>query len=129
MEEVWRDIKNYEGIYQVSNYGNVKSLDRQTFDRVRKQIKRLKGRVLRQAPDTRGYKCVVLTKDGKQKTYRVHNLVAFAFCKGYEKGMVVNHKDENKSNNFYMNLEWCTQKENLWYSKIKNQCVGRKLGE
>jgi len=119
------------GLYQVSNFGNVKSLDRKTFDSVRKQVKHLKGRKLKPALDVRGYKCVVLTKKGKQKTYRVHNLVAQAFCKGYKTGLVVNHKDENKTNNFYLNLEWCTQKENVWYSKMRKEvlCVGRKLGK
>ena len=108
-------------IYQVSNFGNVKSLDRITFDSVRKQVKKLKGRPLKSALDTRGYECVVLTKKGKQKTHRVHNLVAIAFCEGYKDGLVVNHKDENKRNNFYMNLEWCTQMENVWYSKIRKE--------
>lgn len=128
MQEIWKNIKGYEGIYQVSNYGNIKSLDRKTFDRVRKQVKKLKGRKLKTALDNRGYQCVVLTKNGTQKTFRVHNLVALAFCKGYQKGLVVNHKDENKENNFYINLEWCTQKENVWYSKAKKEALsGRRL--
>ena len=127
MEEVWKDIQDYEGIYQVSNFGNVKSLNRETFDSVRKQIKKLKGRMLKSAIDSRGYKSVVLTKNGKQRTYRVHNLVALAFCNGYKKGLVVNHKDENQLNNFYKNLEWCTQKENVWYSRIRKKCVGKEL--
>lgn len=99
--------------------GRVKSLNRETFDSVRKQVKKLKGKVLKTALDTRGYECVVLTKKGKQRTHRVHNIVAFAFCQGYKKVLVVNHKDENKTNNNYLNLEWCTQKENVWYSKLR----------
>lgn len=98
---------------------------------MRKQIKRLKGKELKTAKDNRGYECVVLTKNGTQKTYRVHNLVAIVFCKNYKKGLVVNHKDENKGNNYYKNLEYCTQKENVWYSKIRRErtMCGRKLGD
>lgn len=108
MEE-WKDIEGYEGLYQVSNMGRVKSLH---FG---------KEKILKTSNDGNDYQVVVLCKHGEHNTLRVHKLVAVAFVDGYFKGAVVNHIDENKQNNVWTNLEWCTQRYNVNYSYLKNR--------
>lgn len=112
MEEIWKDIEGYEGIYQVSNLGRVKTL----YFRNNKYIIK-KEKILKQHISKQGYLSVGLSdKQGKRKTYRVHRLVAQAFIPNPQKLFCVNHKDENKSNNIITNLEWTTTIENNRYS-------------
>ena len=110
MKEIWKDIPGYEGMYQVSNLGRVKSLGRAS------EIGRnLKTKILKQTAEDKGYMKVGLRKNNKIRTVRVHRLVAEAFV-GNPQGLPeVNHKDENKANNTYTNLEWCTTKYNCGY--------------
>lgn len=105
-KEVWKDVKGYEGKYQVSNLGRVKSLN---YHRSGKE------RLLSLAHDKDGYLYVCFHKNGKQKLYKVHRLVAIAFIPNPDNLPCVNHKDENPSNNRVENLEWCTQKYNINY--------------
>lgn len=106
MEEIWKDIKGYEGKYQVSNLGNVRSLNYRGSGKVK---------LLRQTSDKKGYKRMSLYKNGKMKTCRVHRLVAIAFLPNPNNYKEVNHKDEDKSNNNVNNLEWCTREYNINY--------------
>lgn len=99
MEE-FRDIKDYEGLYQVSNFGKVKNS---------------KGLILKGSKDKYGYLRVLLSKERKKKKYRVHRLVSEAFIDNLNNYSYVNHKDENKQNNCVDNLEWCTVKYNVNY--------------
>ena len=109
--EEWKWIEGYEGIYKVSNFGRVAN-----SKGLRKQF--LVGR-----ENDKYYYCL-LSKEGDKKQYRTHTLVAKAFCEGYEEGLVVNHKDLNKENNHYSNLEWITQYENIQhYHQNKNKLV------
>lgn len=103
MEEIWHDIENYKGLYQISNKGRVKSL--------------YKGseRILRPSWMTGGYLFVVLCKNGNQSKQRIHRLVAQAFIPNPENKPQVNHKDECKTNNTVENLDWATAKENCNY--------------
>lgn len=101
--EIWKDIEGYEGLYQVSNLGNVKSL-RFGKDKVLKPIK-IKNNYLR----------VDLFKQGKHNLYLVHRLVARAFIDNPNNLPMINHKDENTSNNKVSNLEWCDAKYNINY--------------
>lgn len=112
--EIWKDIKNYKGLYQVSNIGRVKSLDhiRQNRDGLTCISK---GKLLNPGKDNKGYMIVVLSKNGKTKTYRIHRLVAESFIDNPNNYKCVNHKDENKANNNIDNLEWCTYKYNNNY--------------
>lgn len=104
-KEIWKPIVGYEGLYEVSSLGRVKSLARNTTS----------GKVLRQTKDHCGYYRCTLTKDGVQKVHRVHRLVGIAFIKNNECFPFINHKDENKENNHVDNLEWCDAKYNLNY--------------
>ena len=103
MKEIWKDIKDYEGHYQVSNLSRVKS------------IKFGKERILKPVTDRHGYLIVGLWKNNKQKTYKVHRLVAEAFLPNPDNLPQVNHKDENPLNNNVNNLEWCNSKYNNTY--------------
>jgi hypothetical protein len=115
MKEVWKDIEGYEGQYQVSNLGNVKSLNRFVYqlDRSGKpSISNYKGRVLKFGHRKNGYLYIVLSKNNKQKKENIHRLVAKAFIPNPLNKPQVNHKDGNKKNNLIGNLEWNTMSEN-----------------
>jgi hypothetical protein len=122
MEEIWKDIKGYEGVYQVSNLGRVKSLPR--LHKFAHGYYMTKEKILspRICGKQREYLAVALQIDGKTKQYKVHRLVAIAFLPnpyGYNE---INHKDENKGNNKMDNLEWCTRSYNVNYgSRIEKQ--------
>ena len=103
MEE-WKDIKGYEGIYQVSNEGRVKSLN---YNHTGKE------RILKSTSNSCDYLNVSLWKDGQKKQHLVHRLVANAFIENPDDLPQVNHIDENKSNNCTENLEWVTCKQNI----------------
>ena len=109
--EVWKPIKGYEGLYEVSNLGNVKSLPRKSTCK--------NERILKPCVDLKGYLEVVLSKNSKHKTYRIHRLVADTFIPNINNQPMVNHKDENKMNNQVSNLEWCDNKHNIRYSLSK----------
>lgn len=110
--EEWKDIQGYEGKYQVSNYGRVKSLARYRKNNGNSQS--FQGeRILKQSVNNKGYCVVELCRDAKRKRHTVHRLVASAFISNDENKEQVNHKDENKQNNHVDNLEWCTCKENI----------------
>lgn len=118
--EEWRPVKGFEGLYEVSNLGRVRSLDRVIVrSDGRSCIKH--GQMLNLTPNIgrRGYLRVALSKGNKQyKHFEVHRLVALHFVDGYKPGMVVNHKNEIKTDNRADNLEWCTYKYNLNYSDV-----------
>lgn len=113
-KEIWKPVVGYEGIYEVSNLGRVKSLERVvSFGRARRVIKE---KILKQVKKgTCQYYCVNLTIKGKQHWMLVHRLVAQAFIPNPKGLPEVNHKDENKDNNTLDNLEWCDREHNhLW---------------
>ena len=108
MREIWKDIAGYEGIYQVSNLGNVKSL---SFGP--KNIRRSGNvKLLRQTPSNCGYYKVELYNNGKSKILYVHRLVAQTFLPNPNNKPQVNHIDGNKAHNSVDNLEWVTRSEN-----------------
>ena len=109
----WRDIKGYEGLYQVCDLGLVKSVDRVTTGNRKRMIQ---GTVLRAAENSTGYLVVALCKNGKAKMKRVHRLVADAFLLEDSERPYINHKDGNPHNNHISNLERCTQKENVQHA-------------
>ena len=117
MKEEWRDIKGYEGKYQISNLGRVKSLN---YKHTKKE------KILSNVPDTEGYLLVSLYKSGKKKPFRIHKLVAIHFIPNPNNLPEINHKDEDKTNNGVSNLEWCSIEYNLNYG-TRNKRISEKL--
>lgn len=112
MKEIWKDIKGYEGAYQVSNLGNVKSL------------KTNKNLYYTKSGRNREYLKVLLVRNSKRKMVSIHRLVAEHFISNPNNYPCVNHKDECKNNNVWTNLEWCDEKYNANYGtkKLKQKC-------
>ena len=110
MKEEWRDVKDYEGIYQVSNMGKVRSLDRLDARGYRR-----KGKIMKLTANINGYQEIKLSNNNIEKSYKVHRLVAIAFILNPNNLPEVNHKDENKHNNKTENLEFCTRTYNVNY--------------
>ena len=117
MREIWKDIKNYEKLYQISNLGNVRRIDRKTI----RMLKQYKNK-------NTNYKQVILSNENKQKLKLVHRLVAETFIENKENKRCVNHIDGNKENNKVDNLEWCTYSENTNHS-YKNQLQKKLYGK
>ena len=115
MEEIWRDIKGYEGLYQVSNLGNVKSLH---YNKTK--IPKLL-RIYKNSNNDSGYYLTSLNKNGIRKNFFIHRLVAEAFISNPNNLPCVNHIDEDKSNNKVDNLEWCSYKYNVNYGTCKTR--------
>ena len=109
MKEIWKDIKGYEGLYQISDLGRVKSLERFVKN---KNGLRLVKESIKKTHIYQGYECVGIYKDNISKTFRVHALVANCFL-GKKSGFVINHIDGVKTNNHLSNLEFITQNENM----------------
>lgn len=120
IKEEWKDIKNYEGLYQVSNLGKVKSLERTKSNG--KGLVKIKERILTQNITNWGYYRVALYKNGTRKYYKVHRLVAEAFISNPNNKEQVNHIDGNKLNNNVDNLEWNTRIENMNHTRVNGLC-------
>lgn len=114
MEEIWKDIKGYEGLYQVSNLGNVKSLNYKRWH---------KEKIMNMQINKGGYYTISLHKDKKEKRFLVHRLVAEAFIPNIYNLPQINHKDENSLNNNYKNLEWCNQGYNNNYGNHNEKMI------
>lgn len=113
-KEEWKEIQGYEGIYEVSNFGNVRSLPRYKRGNFDSKVF-IEGKTIKQVKNNRGYYIVQLSKNNKVKNFSVHRLVAEAFIPNPNNFPQVNHKDEDKSNNRVSNLEWMTLKRNINY--------------
>ena len=122
--EIWKDVKGYEGYYQVSNMGRVKSM--RVLKTPKNGVKCRKNAFLStKTSHDKQYVTVALCRDGEKKQTQVHRLVAEAFIPNPNNLPFVNHKDENPSNNRADNLEWCTMDYNFQYSRERN---GRMKG-
>ena len=115
MKEIWRDINDFKGLYQVSNLGRVRSIDRMTiYCTGAKRI--TKGMILSISKNKLGYPQVNLSNKDRSYSRRVHRLVANAFIENPKKYKEINHIDGNKENNTVSNLEWCDRSYNIKHS-------------
>lgn len=127
--EIWKQIIGYEEFYEISNLGNVRSVERTikqtnnniTYDRI------LRKQIIKQQY-CNGYSTVSLCKDGKPKRFGVHRLVAEAFIENPNNLPQVNHKDENRSNNCVDNLEWCDCQYNNSYGH-RTEAIKKRVGK
>lgn len=120
-QEVWKDIDEYKGLYQISNLGRVKSLKKYAGKSLREE------KILKTYKDKDGYIKVILCKNNKTRFLSIHRLLAEAFIPNPENLPQINHKDENKENNDIDNLEWCTCKYNINYgSRNERMLISRK---
>ena len=120
--ENWKDIKGYEGFYQISDYGNVRSLERDVYCQDGTFHHHVEEKILVSCVNGRGYANVNLYKNGKRKNILIHRLVALAFIPNPENKPMINHKDENPLNNCVDNLEWCTASyNNIYGTRIERQ--------
>ena len=134
INEIWKDIPNYKGYYQCSNYGNIKSLERNIVSLP--SYKFISGRIMIKkeaiiiAHINKGYYRIKLYKDNKYKNYYVHQLVAITFLNHNIDGLnnVINHKDNNKLNNYIDNLEICDMRYNNIYSIDKTKTTSIYTG-
>ena len=119
MEEIWKDIKGYEGYYMISNLGRVKSLERDVYRKDGKISYHKKEKIKIPKTTTDGYNAVVLSVNGISKTFSVHFLVADAFLSDKPNSTVkyeINHIDTNRKNNCANNLEWVSHLKNIQHS-------------
>ena len=114
-KEIWKDIPDFEGLYQASDKGRVRSLDRVIWNKASNAFQSLKGKMLKPV-DNGDYWYVDLRNVDKNRRVSVHRLVAETFLRNSEKLEYVNHKDEDKRNNRLENLEWCTHSENTQHA-------------
>lgn len=115
MQEEWKDIKGFEGYYQISTHGRIRSVNRKIYQPHNQKDSLYKSRIRKATKDKRGYLEINLCKNCKSKKYLVHRLVAETFIPNPHNYPQVNHKDENKMNNSVDNLEWCSAKYNSNY--------------
>ena len=123
--EVWKDVLGYEGLYQVSNKGNVYSVER-----INSNGRKCGGIILKPRPTITGYLQVNLCKNGKVKSSYIHRIVAEAFVPNPNNYPEINHLDEDKANNYVKNLEWCTRKYNMNHgtrSERASQAQSKKI--
>lgn len=113
MQEIWKDIKDYEGLYQISNLGRVKSFRASTKYGSPEEM------ILKPSLINSGYGVVTLYGNGKKRKHQIHRLVATEFIENPNNFPCINHKDENKLNNCVDNLEWCTYQYNNNYGTAK----------
>lgn len=120
--EIWKDVQNFEGLYQVSNFGRVRSLDRKKWGG--KVFYTLKGRILKPILDGKGnYLQICFHKDGKTYHKQIHQLVAGEFLENPNNYPCINHKNEIKTDNRAENLEWCSYSYNALYGNARYKSI------
>lgn len=127
MEEIWKDIEGYEGLYQVSNLGKVRSCDRyvRSVSKSGKVYRRRLNGLILQDYQSDGYHMIDIQKYNIRESFLVHRLVAKAFVDNPDNKPAVNHIDRNKDNNSYNNLEWVTNQENSQHAKLTGHDFGK----
>ena len=126
MEEIWKDIPEYEGFYQISNLGRVKRKKRNVNSFIQKSgFRAISDRICKSQDNGKGYKQIYVSINNKRKLFYIHRLVAIYFIENPDNKPQVNHKDGNKSNNVFNNLEWCSRIENIKHA-IEKKLINAK---
>jgi hypothetical protein len=130
-QEIWKDVKGFEGLYQVSNFGLVKSIERITM-RKNGRFKPIRQRILKACINSSGYYLVRLSKNGVKNTFFIHKLVAINFLNHIpnKQKVVIDHKDGNKLNNIVENIQTVTHRENssICFRKNTNKFTSKYIG-
>lgn len=125
-KEVWVNIKGYEGLYEISNLGRIRTIPRERYNGFGKHW--VDSIIRKPQMSNKGYHILRLTKDGVTKNYRVHRLVAQHFIPNPNNYKIINHINEIKTDNRVENLEWCTQQYNLEYGNTRlRQSIGQSI--
>ena len=127
INEIWKPVVGYEGFYECSNMGRVKSVDRYVSHIYEGEYQFIKGRIRKTKLNNGGYEMLSLFRDGKEKTCLVHRIIAEAFLPNPYNLPEVNHKDECKTNNFVENLEWCDREYNLYYGTRRQRQAEKEM--
>ena len=126
MEEIWKDIPEYQGFYQISNLGRVKRKKRNVNSFIQKSgFRTISDRICNSQDNGKGYKQIYVSINNKRKLFYIHRLVAIHFIENPDNKPQVNHKDGNKSNNVFNNLEWCSRIENIKHA-IEKKLINAK---
>lgn len=130
MEEIWRDIPGYEGFYQASSLGKIRSVDHVAFCNYDRNYKRtVKGKILSPTTNRYGYSMICMSVEGKIMNKSVHQLVALAFLPNPNNFDQINHKNEIKTDNRPENLEWCDAKYNANYGTKNKRTIKNRTGK
>lgn len=121
--EIWKDVKGYEGLYQISSFGNVRTPFKLSYNG-----KKLKPLIMKKSKNGNGYYTVTLRKNNKQTTFTIHRLVALNFLENNFNYNIVNHKDHNILNNHFTNLEWVSPRENCCHGRLKYKSTSKYIG-
>lgn len=127
MKERWKNIIGFEG-YQISTHGRLKSLDRKVWNPANKSFSLIKGLIKKQDFKNKNYAQIALCNNGIYHKFLIHRLVALHFVPNIKNLPEVNHKDLNKQNNFYKNLEWTTRLENARHAKLNGSYANMPKG-
>ena len=125
--EIWKDVVGYEGYYQVSNLGRIRSCEREAICK-NKSLRTVKSKILKQHLDNYGYCIISLSLNNKKHTKTIHRLVAEAFIPNLENKPTVNHINETKTDNRVLNLEWATHAEQACHGTRPSRISGENNG-
>jgi len=129
MNEIWKEISGLEGLYEISNLGNIRAMERSMpYNKHKNFFMTKKGKILKIGKNRKGYAQTRLRKDGEYLNVKIHRLVANAFIPNPKNKPQVNHKDGNKANNAIENLEWVTNQENTDHA-VRSGYKQKKLNE
>lgn len=126
--EIWVDVKGYEGYYEISNFGNIRSLNRYQFCKKNNSNSLIKGRLLKLSINKYGYYKTTICKESKRSQVLIHRLVLLSFLNEHNTKKIVNHINGNRLDNRLKNLEWVSHRENICHSRLNIKKSSKYIG-